>query len=92
MPLSRRYQADMVFQKKRLGGMWASDTMDDQKRSLDGNIYDQAFSNGNFFVDTYPMDRKADCGIEDYWIALRKIITELRVPERLTIDGFKDQN
>ncbi len=87
MPLARRYRADRRFQKKRLDGMWASDTMDGRVKSLDGNRYGQVFSNGNFFAEIYPMQRKADAGL-----ALKTFVMELGVPEELTIDGSKEQN
>jgi hypothetical protein len=87
MPLARRYRADRMFQTKRLAGMWASDTMDGRVKSLDGNRYAQVFSNGGFFAKVYPMARKADAGI-----ALKTFITELGVPESLTIDGSKEHN
>ena len=63
MPLSRRYRADRMFQKKLLDGMWDFDTMYGQTKSLDGNIFAQFFSNGTLFAEIYPMSRKADPGI-----------------------------
>ncbi len=66
--------------------MWASDTMDGRVKSLDGNRYGQVFSNGNFFAEIYPMQRKADAGL-----ALKTFVMELGVPEELTIDGSKEQ-
>ena len=76
-----------MFQKKRLDGMWASETMDGQTKSLGGNIYSQLFYNGTFFDEIYPMARKSDTRI-----ALKTFITDLGVYECLTIDFSKDQN
>ena len=87
MTLSQRCQADRMFQKKRLGGMWASGTMYRQTKSLDGNRYSKVFSNGTLFDERCHMARGADTGI-----ALKTFIAELAVPERLTIDVSKDQN
>jgi hypothetical protein len=87
MPLARRYRADIMFQTKRLDGMWASDTIDGRVKSMDGNRYGQVFSNGKLFAEIYSMVRKADAGM-----ALKTFILELRVPEELTIDGSKEQN
>ena len=61
--LSRRYLPEKMFRKKRIDSMWAYDTMDAQTKSLDGNRYDQVFSNGTFFAEIYPMARKVDAGI-----------------------------
>jgi hypothetical protein len=66
--------------------MWASDTMDDRVKSLDGNRYAQVFSNRSFFAEVYPMATKSDAGQ-----ALKTFIMELGVPEELTIDGSKEQ-
>ncbi len=86
MPLARRYRADRMFERKRLGGKWASDTMDGRVKSLDGNQYAQVFTNGGFFAEVYPMASKKDAGI-----ALRTFIMDLGVPEHLTVDGSKEQ-
>ena len=83
MPLSRRYLENRLLHNKRLDGMWISDTMDEQK-SLYGNIYAQVFSSGTLFAEIYTMDIKSDAGI-----ALKKLITELGVPECLIIYGLK---
>ncbi len=86
MPLAQRYRADRIFRTKRLGGMWATDTMDGRVKSLDGNRHAQVFSNGSYFAEIYPMARKADAGL-----ALKEFIIELGVPEELTFDGSKEQ-
>jgi hypothetical protein len=87
MPLARRYRADKMYGKKRLRGMWASDTMDGRVKSLDGNRYAQVFANGSFFAEIYPMATKASAGQ-----ALKEFCNELGVPDELTIDGSKEQN
>ena len=45
MPLASQYKADRVFQTKSFTGMWATDTMDGQVKSLDGNLYAKVFFN-----------------------------------------------
>ncbi len=87
MPLARRYHADRMFFKKRLRGMWSSDTMDGRVKSLDGNRYGQVFANNNFFAEVYPMATKKDAGL-----AFKEFIKDYGVPEELTIDGSKEQN
>jgi hypothetical protein len=87
MPLARRYRADRMFEKKRLRGMWSSDTMDGRVKSLDGNRYGQVFANGSYFAEIYPMASKKDAGQ-----ALREFCNELGVPDELTIDGSREQN
>jgi hypothetical protein len=87
MPLARRYRADRMFERKRLRGMWASDTMDGRVKSLDGNRYAQVFANGSFFAEIYPMATKASAGL-----ALKEFCNELGIPDELTIDGSKEQN
>jgi hypothetical protein len=83
MPLARRHKADRRFQAKRLDGMWATDTMDGRVKALDGKV----FSNGTYFAEVHPMQRKAQAGE-----ALKTFVLELGVPKELTIDGSKEQN
>jgi hypothetical protein len=87
MPLACRHQADWMFQRKGLRGMWSSDTMDGRVKSIDGNRHTQAFANGSFFAKVYPMATKGLAGQ-----ALKEFIMELGVPNKLTIDGSKEQN
>jgi hypothetical protein len=87
MPLARRYRADRMFERKRLRGTWSSDTMDGRVKSIDRNRYAQVFANGSFFAEIYPMATKAMAGM-----ALKEFITELSVPDEMTIDGSKEQN
>jgi hypothetical protein len=76
-----------MFQTKRLAGKWASDTMDDRVKSLDGNQYAQVISNGGIFAEVYPMaQKKGDTGL-----ALKSFIMEFGVPEDLRIDGSKER-
>jgi hypothetical protein len=44
------------------------------------------FANGNHFAHLYPMDKKAKAGD-----ALRVFCEEFGVPERLIVDGSKEQ-
>ena len=82
MPLARRYKAERVFQTKSLTGVWATDTMDWGVKSLDGKWYAPVFSNGKYFAEIYLMDKKSDAGQ-----ALKTFVTELGVPEELTVKG-----
>ena len=86
LPLSRRYRMDRVFQRKTLAGVWSTDTMDGRSVSLDGNRYAQVFTNKNYFARIYPMDSKGKAGD-----ALRLFCQEFGVPEKLTMDGSKEQ-
>ena len=76
MPLARRYNADRVFQTKRLTCMWVTDTMDVRVKSLDRNRYSQVFSNGTYFYEIYSMDNKSDAGE-----SLKMFVMEFDVPE-----------
>ena len=67
--------------------MWAKDTMGERVKYLYGNRYALVFSNGTYFAEIYPMDKKADVGQ-----ALKTFVMELGVPEEPTVDGSKDQN
>ena len=86
LPLSRRYRMDRVFHRKTLAGVWSTDTMDGRSVSLDGNKYAQVFTNKNYFARIYPMDSKGKAGD-----ALRLFCQEFGVPEKLTVDGSKEQ-
>jgi len=86
MPLARRHRADRIFQRKRLDGVWATDTMDGRVKSLDGNRHAQVFSNKDYFSVVYPMDSKSKAGD-----ALRMFCAEHGVPESLHFDGSKEQ-
>ena len=61
--------------------------MGGQKYYLEGNRYAQVFSNGKFFDEIYPIDRKLDS-----CISLKPLFTDIGIPERITIDGSKEQN
>ena len=76
-----------MIQTTRLTGKRATDNMDGQVKSLDGNRYAHLFSNETYFDETYPMAKKADAGQ-----ALKTFIVELGVPEELTVDGSKEQS
>ena len=66
--------------------IWATDTMYRRVKYLDGKRYAQVFSNGTYFAEIYPMAKKDDAGK-----SLRTFVTELGVPEELTVDGSKEQ-
>ena len=48
MPLARRYQADHMYENKRLRSEWFTDTLDVRVTSKDGNCYGQVFANYGF--------------------------------------------
>ena len=50
MPLARRYRADRIFHKQRLGGEWYTDTIDGRVTSIDSNRYAQVFANKTMFA------------------------------------------
>jgi hypothetical protein len=59
--------------------------MDGQIKSIDGNRYTQMFANNSFFAEIYPMVSKKAAGL-----ALKEVVIELRVPDKLTIDGSRE--
>ena len=87
LPLSRRYRADRVFDRKTLSGTWSTDTMDGRSKSILGNRYAQVFANKGYFAKIYPIDKKSKAGD-----ALKLFCQEFGVPESLTFDGSKEQN
>ena len=86
LPLGRRYKADRIYELPRLPGEWFTDTVHGRTTSRDGNKYGQVFANHTYFAAIYPMDRKGKAGE-----ALRVFCQEFGVPERLTMDGAKEQ-
>ena len=84
MPLARQYKVDRVFKTKRLTGMWAAYTMDGRVKYLDVNRYSQVFSNGTYFAEIYPMEKKADTRQ-----ALNSFVMDIGVSEELMVDGLK---
>ena len=86
MPLARRYRADRFYGKSILKGTWGSDTIFGKHKSLEQNTCAQVFANKHFFVDAYPMRTKADCGK-----ALRAFRSDWGCPEKLIVDGSKEQ-
>ena len=86
LPLSRRYKADRMYNRKRLSGEWLTDTMDGRVKSLDGNRYGQVFASKGYFAQIYPMGSKSQAGE-----ALKTFCNEFGVPDRLISDGSKEQ-
>ena len=86
LPLGRRYRVDRMYTRKTLKGEWATDTIDARCKSLDGNKYAQVFANKKFFAKLYPMDTKSKAGD-----ALKLFCSEFGVPEKLIMDGSKEQ-
>ena len=62
--------------------MCSTDTMDGQVKSLYRNWYAQVFSNGTYFAEIYPIEKKDDAGQ-----ALKTFAMVLGVPEERTVDG-----
>ena len=60
MPLARRYQADRLFDVRRVHGMMSTDTMDARWNSIHAEKYLQVFFIKEFFVEAYPIKQKAD--------------------------------
>ena len=67
--------------------MWDTDTMYRQVKYLDGNQYAKVFSNGTYFAEIYPTEKKAEAGQ-----ALKMFVTKLGVPEELKVNGSKEKN
>ena len=86
LPLSRRYRADRMFDRKTLVGRWSTDTMDGRCKSLEGNKYAQIFANDKYFAKPYPLDTKSKAGD-----ALKMFCRDYGIPEHLTFDGSKEQ-
>ena len=86
MPLTCRYQADRMFFRKTLAGIWSTDTMDGRIKSLQGNRYAQVFANKGYFSKVYPLGNKSEAGD-----ALKTFCAEFGVPEKLVFDGSKEQ-
>ena len=86
MPLSRRYRVDRMFTVKRLRGVMATDTMHGRSKTIHGYRYAQVFGNRNFFVEAYPIERKADAGA-----ALNQFVADYGAPDTLKYDGSKEQ-
>ena len=61
IPLARRYRADHMFDVRQVNGMMSTDTMDAWCNSINAEKYLQVFGNKEFFVEAYPIKRKADC-------------------------------
>ena len=87
MPLARRYRVDRMFNINHIRGMMATDTMHMGCKSICGHHYSQVFGNKQFFVESYPINRKSDCGA-----ALESFINEYGVPDVLIYDGSKEQS
>ena len=86
MPLARRYRADRMFERPRIRGTMYSDTYNGKHKSLDGNRYAQVFANESFFIAAYPMETKNMAGD-----ALKQFISDYGVPDKLIVDGSKEQ-
>ena len=63
------------------------DTMDARAISIHGDRYAQVFGSKVFFVEAYPIKRKADCHE-----ALKRFIREYGAPDEMIFDGSNEQN
>ena len=88
LPLSRRYHADRMFERKRLNGLFSSDTIYFPVKSLHGHTCSQLYYHKSGFVKSYHLTRPND---ENVGESLTTFISEFGVPERLTVDGAKVQ-
>jgi len=86
MPLARRYRVDRMFDLPRVRTSMATDTMDARVSSIHGDRYCQIFASKEFFVEAYPIQRKADCHE-----ALDRFIKEYGIPDQLIMDGSGEQ-
>lgn len=84
--MSRRYQADRVFERPLLHEQFWTDTMDGRYKSLDGNRYAQVFATKDLFSATYLMQSKSMAGE-----GIRQFIHEYGRPEHLVFDGSQEQ-
>ena len=75
-----------MYEKQQLRGKWFTDTLGGPVTSQEGNFYGKVFSNNGYFTTIYPMETKGKAGD-----ALRTFCLDLRVPEKLTCDGSKEQ-
>ena len=85
--LARRYRADCMFDKRGVHGMMSIDTMDARRNSIHAEKYLQVFGNKEFFVESYPIKRKADChkGLETF-------VREYSAMEQLIYDGAPEKS
>ena len=86
LPLSRRYQADYMYERLHIRGTIYTDTMGGWHKSLDGNKYAQVFANDSFFAVSYPMDKKSSAGQ-----ALKQFIADFGIPDQNVCDGLGEQ-
>ena len=86
LPLARRYRADRMYERPRTRGTIYTNTMDGQRKSLDGNMYTQVFATDFHFSAVYLMDSKGMAGD-----ALKQFIADYGVPDQIICDGSKEQ-
>lgn len=85
-PLRRRYRTDLMLSRyKRLAVDFYSDTMFSQYKSLLGNTAAQIFANDNVVL-MYPISSKSLAGN-----ALQLFIDDIGIPNKMIVDGGKEQ-
>jgi hypothetical protein len=84
LPLSRRYRADRMFQKRHLNLKISSDTGYFKAKSLHGNIASQIYFHKSGFAACYHVPKVDD---ERIGPTLPNFIDEYGIPEELTVDG-----
>jgi hypothetical protein len=87
LPLSRRYKADRIYDRNRLGGEWFTDTVFGPGKSRMGNKCGQLFANDSHFETFFPKDTESKSGE-----ALRTFCKTFGVPSHLRFDGAKTMN
>ena len=75
-----------MYERPRIRGVVYTDTMDGQRKSIDGNKFAQVFATDFHFSEVYPMESKGHTGD-----ALKQFITDFRVPDKIICDGSKEQ-
>ena len=83
LPLTRRYRTDLVSQRlRRLSCRFFTDTAFEKNKSARGNIGIQIFTDGEGFIQSYPVRSKAEAGD-----ALQQICEDVGVPNKLHMDN-----
>ena len=88
LPLSRRYQADRMYDMKHLNSRFATDTFYADQKSLNQNTCAQIYSHKNGFTAVYPMERATGDTIGQ---SLLNFGHDFGIPEHLTFDGASAQ-
>ena len=66
--------------------MMATDTLDAQVKSIQGQQYCQVFGNKDFFVEAYPIEKRLDCHE-----ALDRFVRDYGALDVMQYDGAPEQ-